>query len=84
MLDYRGESDDPADYKDELDRLRDLCLERNPNASLRALKSSLYEQPVDQCFLWWKVVQCIQCFLNLLASEPRILRPSSTMFLLMV
>ena len=53
MLDYRGESDDPADYKDDLDRLRDLCLERNPNASLRALKSSLYEQPVDQCFLWW-------------------------------
>jgi len=53
MLDYRGESDDPADYKDELDRLRDLCLERNPNASLRALKSSLYGQPVDQCFLWW-------------------------------
>ena len=53
MLDYRGESDDPADYKDELDQLRDLCLEHNPNASLIALKSSLYEQPVDQCFLWW-------------------------------
>ena len=33
-LDYREESDDPADYKDELDQLRDLCLERDPNASL--------------------------------------------------
>ena len=33
-LDYRDESDDPADYKDELDQLRDLCLERDPNALL--------------------------------------------------
>ena len=33
-LDFRDESDDPADYKDELDQLRDLCLERDPNALL--------------------------------------------------
>ena len=33
-LEYRDESDDPADYKDELDQLRDLCLERDQNASL--------------------------------------------------
>ena len=25
-LDYRDESDDPADYKEELEQLRDLCL----------------------------------------------------------
>lgn len=33
-LDYRDESDDPADYKEELAQLRDLCLERDESASL--------------------------------------------------
>lgn len=33
-LDYRDESDDPADYKEELEQLRDLCLERDESASL--------------------------------------------------
>ena len=33
-LDYREESDDPADYKEELEQLRDLCLERDESASL--------------------------------------------------
>ena len=33
-LDYRDESDDPADYKEELEQLRDLCLERDEGASL--------------------------------------------------
>ena len=33
-LDYRDESDDPADYKEELEQLRDLCLERDERASL--------------------------------------------------
>lgn len=33
-LDYREGMDDPADYKDELEQLRDLCLERDKNASL--------------------------------------------------
>lgn len=33
-LDYRDASNDPADYKDELDQLRDLCLERDKNSSL--------------------------------------------------
>lgn len=33
-LDYRDESDNSADYKDELNELRDLCLERDENASL--------------------------------------------------
>ena len=32
-LDYRDESDDPADYKEELEQLRDLCLERDESAS---------------------------------------------------
>ena len=30
----RDESDDPADYKEELKQLRDLCLERDESASL--------------------------------------------------
>lgn len=38
-LDYRDESDDPADYKEELEQLRDLCLERDESASL------LWKQP---------------------------------------
>ena len=33
-LDYRDESDNPADYKEELEQLRDLCLERDESASL--------------------------------------------------
>lgn len=33
-LDYREGSDDPADYKEELEQLRDLCLERDEGASL--------------------------------------------------
>lgn len=33
-LGYRDELDDSVDYKDELDQLRNLCLERDPNASL--------------------------------------------------
>ncbi len=38
-LDYRDESDAPADYKEELEQLRDLCLDRDENASL------LWKQP---------------------------------------
>ena len=33
-LDYREGTDDPAGYKDELEQLRDLCLERDENATL--------------------------------------------------
>ena len=33
-LDYRDESDDPADYTEELEQLRYLCLERDESASL--------------------------------------------------
>lgn len=33
-LEYRDESSDPADYKEELEALRDLCIEQQANASL--------------------------------------------------
>ncbi len=33
-LGYREGMDDPAGYKDELEQLRDLCLERDENATL--------------------------------------------------
>lgn len=33
-LDYRESMNDPADYKDELGQLRDLCLERDEIATL--------------------------------------------------
>ena len=41
-LDYRDESDDPADYKEELEQLRDLCLERDESASLLWARNRLH------------------------------------------